>query len=72
MTPEEAVTKIKATCDDISKATLQINPAIRINNVDAFDLIRPRHNAFAETKPYGKILQVHRTGHHHRIGAAHK
>lgn len=29
MTPEEAAEKIKATCDEMSKATLQLNPAIR-------------------------------------------
>ena len=29
MTPEEAAEKIKTICDEMSKATLQFNPAIR-------------------------------------------
>ncbi len=29
MTPEEAAASIKETCDEISKLTLRLNPAIR-------------------------------------------
>ena len=59
MTPEEAVTKIKATCDDISKATLQINPAIRALDNEALrdELLQTVYRLTIELETIKKALR---------------
>ena len=59
MTSEEAVTKIKATCDDISKATLQINPAIRALDNEALrdELLQTVYRLTIELETIKKALR---------------
>lgn len=59
MTPEEAVEKIKSTCDEMSKATLQLNPAIRALDNEALrdELLQTVYKLTIDLETIKKVLR---------------
>ncbi len=64
MTPTEAADSIKLTCDEISKATLKLQPAIRaLNNQPAQDeLIKATYELTKNLETVKKIVRKSLTG----------
>lgn len=59
MTPEEAAEKIKSICDDMSKATLQLNPAIRALDNEAMrdELLQAVYKLTIDLETIKKVLR---------------
>ncbi|MBI5800469.1 MAG: hypothetical protein HZA92_07035 [Verrucomicrobia bacterium] len=64
MTPTEAADSIKQTCDEISKATLKLQPAIRaLNNQSAQDeLLKATYELTKNLETVKKIVRKSLTG----------
>lgn len=64
MTPTEASDSIKLTCDEISKATLKLQPAIRaLNNQVAQDeLLKATYELTKNLETVKKIVRKSLTG----------
>lgn len=64
MTPTEAADTIKQTCDEMSKATLKLQPAIRaLNNQTAQDeLLKATYELTKNLETVKKIVRKSLTG----------
>lgn len=59
MTPEEAAEEIKSTCNEISKSTLQLNPAIRALDNEALrdELLQAVYKLTIDLETIKKVLR---------------
>ncbi|NBV22413.1 MAG: hypothetical protein EBS05_10920 [Proteobacteria bacterium] len=64
MTPTEAAESIKQTCDEISKATLKLQPAIRAlgNPAAQDDLLKATYELTKNLETVKKIVRKSLTG----------